>query len=376
MADEIPLFELNMDQAEEEALLATLRTKWISTGPKTEELEERFSQHIGVPHAVAVSNCTAALHLALLTCNVGPGDEVIVPSMTFVATANAVRYTGAKVVFADIESLHRPLISEASIRKNISSKTKAIIVVHYAGYGCKMDAVMNVAQQHNLFVIEDCAHSPFSSYQGQKLGSFGDVSCFSFFSNKNITCAEGGMFMTSDPEKAKRARLLRGHGMTTLSYERAKGHASSYDVIELGFNYRLDDLRASLLLAQLDKLRRDVERRSELRRLYTEGLKNQESLILPFIGDTELSSNYIFPVVLGESAKRSRDEIREKLKKSGVATSVHYPPVHQFGIYRSEEHGLPITENYGKRTVTLPMFHGMTKAQVNRVCKTLLEVLE
>jgi dTDP-4-amino-4,6-dideoxygalactose transaminase len=265
MEYKIPLFDLNFDEAEERAVVDTLRSKWISTGPKTAEFESKFASMLNVPHAVALANCTVALHLAMKLVGIHAGDEVICPSLTFVATANAIRYVDAVPVFADITSYEDLTIDPLDIEKKISKKTKAIVVMHYGGFACDMDRIMAIAKKHELKVIEDACHGPMSEYKGKKLGTIGDIGCFSFFSNKNISTGEGGMLVTNNSEYFERAKLLRSHGMTSLSYERAKGHSTSYDVVDLGYNYRMDDIRASIGITQLDKLEKEFIKRDQIR---------------------------------------------------------------------------------------------------------------
>jgi len=373
MSYTIPLFDLNFDAAEEQAALEVLRSRWISTGPKTAEFERMFAEMLGVPHAVAVANCTCALHLALLLVGVGPGDEVIVPSLTFVATVNAIRYVGARPVFCDIISAEDLTVDPAMMRQLVTPRTKAIMVMHYAGFPCRMGEIMALAQEHNLAVVEDACHGPLSEYNGKKLGTIGAVGCFSFFSNKNISTGEGGMLVTGDAGYAARARLLRSHGMTTLSYERAKGHATSYDVVEPGYNYRMDDIRAAIGIAQLGKLRRDIARRAEVRRWYEEALGGVDEVIVPFAGRGGVVSNYIFPIVLRESTAAQRDAVRERLHAAGIQTSVHYPAVHRFSSYRQYGAALPMTERVADTLITLPMYAGLNCDDVRYVARMIRE---
>ena len=369
---DIPLFDLNYDEKEEEAVLAVIRSKWISSGPKCTELENKFSEMLNVTHAVALTNCTATLHLALLALGIGEGDEVIVPSMTFVATVNAVRYVGAKPVFCDIESCERITIDPIEIEKLISEKTKAIIVMHYAGFSCNMDAIMDIATRHGIKVVEDACHGPLSEYHGKKLGTIGDVGCFSFFSNKNISTGEGGILVTNNNELLKKVMLLKSHGMTTLSYERSKGHSTSYDVVELGYNYRMDDMRAAIAIEQLDKLEKDIFRRMEIRKKYISLLEWEEHLLIPFKDREEFSSSYIFPIVLRDADANIRDEIRKFLMKNGIQTSVHYPPAHRFKIYENCVGGkLPNTEYVADCEITLPMYGNLLDDQVEYICTVL-----
>jgi dTDP-4-amino-4,6-dideoxygalactose transaminase len=264
----IPLFDLNFDEAEENAVIETLRSRWISTGPKCDLLEKNFAQMLHTKFAVTLSNCTTALHLALKILGIKEGDEVIVPSLTFVATVNAVKYVNATPVFCDIISPEELTIDPLIIKQLLTNKTKAIIPMHYAGFPCKMNEILQIAKENNLFVVEDACHAPLSEYNGKKLGSIGDIGCFSFFSNKNISTGEGGMLVTNKEDIFHKAKLLRSHGMTTLSYERAKGHSTSYDVVDLGYNYRMDDIHASIGIVQLRKLSNDIKKRLEIREYY------------------------------------------------------------------------------------------------------------
>jgi len=363
----IPLFDLNFDEAEEKAVLETIRSKWISTGPKTIEFENKFAELLRVKYAVAVSNCTVALHLAMILSDIKEGDEVICPSLTFVATVNAIRYVKAIPVFADIKSYEDLTIDPNDIKKKITPKTKAIVVMHYGGFACDMDAIMTIAKDYNLKVIEDASHAPLSEYKGKKLGTIGDIGCFSFFSNKNISTGEGGMLITNDNVIYERAKLLRSHGMTSLSYERAKGHSTNYDVIELGYNYRMDDIRATIGLVQLNKLKEDLEKRALIRKWYIEELSQINEIIIPFKDYSEFSSNYIFPIILKNSTAEKRDEIRHKLAEVGIQTSVHYPAVHRFSIYKDFYQELPKTEYVSGNLITLPFYSKLLKEQISLI---------
>jgi dTDP-4-amino-4,6-dideoxygalactose transaminase len=367
----IPLFDLNFDEQEEKAVLEVLRSRWISTGPKTAAFESKFAEMLSVNHAVALSNCTVALHLALKIVGVSSGDEVICPSLTFVATVNAIRYVDAQPVFADVTSFESPTIDPFDIRSKITAKTKAIIVMHYGGFACDMDSIMKIANEHNLKVIEDACHGPLSEYKGKKLGTIGDIGCFSFFSNKNISTGEGGMLVTNNDDFASRTRLLRSHGMTTMSYERAKGHSTSYDVVELGYNYRMDDIRAAIGIVQLNKLTHDLQKRMEVRKLYIELLNEIPDIIIPFKNYQWFSSNYIFPIVLGNCNCSYRDKIREILSKAGVQTSVHYPAAHRFSVYEKYYIQLPKTDYYVNNMITLPMYANLSINQIQSISKIL-----
>ncbi len=375
MEHKIPLFDLNFDKAEEDAVIETLRSKWISTGPMTATFERKFAEMLQVNHAVALANCTVSLHLALLLTGIKPGDEIICPSLTFVATANAIRYLNAIPVFSDIVSYDNLTIDPEDIERKINKKTKAILLMHYGGFGCNMNKIMAVAEKHNLKVIEDACHAPLAEYNGKKLGTFGDIGCFSFFSNKNISTGEGGMLITNNPELFEKAKILRSHGMTSLSYERAKGHSTEYDVIELGYNYRMDDIRASIGIVQLDKLKNDLIRRAELRDYYVKCLGDISDIIIPFKDYHFFTSNYIFPIVLKNSNSLKRNKVREYLAENGIQTSAHYPAVHRFSIYSEFACELPKTEYIADNLITLPMFSKLSFENIEFIKLTLGKAL-
>jgi len=376
MEYKIPLFNLNFDKAEEKAVLDTLRSGWISTGPRTETFEKEFASMLQIEHALALSNCTVALHLAMVLCDIHEQDEVICPSLTFVATANAIRYINAVPVFADIKSLENLTIDPVDIESKITSKTKAILVMHYGGFACDMDAIASIAKKYGLKIVEDACHAPLSEYKGRKLGTLGDIGCFSFFSNKNLSTGEGGMLITNNKKIYDQAKLLRSHGMTSLSYERAKGHSTEYDVVTLGYNYRMDDIRASIGIAQLEKLKHDILKRSQVRKWYISSLSDLDDIIIPFKEYNEVCSNYIFPIILGNSTLKRRNELRQKMAEAGIQTSVHYPAVHKFTIYNEFTCELPLTNYVSDNLITLPMYSQLTKSQVDFVTSIIAKAIE
>ncbi len=371
MEYKIPLFQLNFGEEEITAVTETIRSKWISTGPRCEELEKQFVDMFNVGYAVSMSNCTDALHLACILCDIKAGEEVICPSLTFAASVNCIKYVGATPVFCDIVGPEHINIDPNEIEKLITKKTKAIIVVHMAGFPAKMDEIMAIAKRHNLKVIEDACHGPLSEYKGKKLGTIGDVGCFSFFSNKNISTGEGGILITNNESMAAKARLLRSHGMTTMSYQRASGHATSYDIVDLGYNFRLDDIRASIAVVQMKKLQKDLEERILVRKRYVEQLSKISGVIVPFVDNTEFVSNYIMPVILKDSTSEIRDRIRDTLHAAGIQTSVHYPAIHKFSIYKELNAFLPQTEYVTDNELTLPRYATLTNEQVDFIVETL-----
>lgn len=372
---QVPLFDLNFGVEEQNAVIEVMQNKWISTGPQCEAFEREFAAALNAPFALTTSNCTTALHLALLLLDIGEGDEVILPSLTFVATANAIRYVGAIPVFADITSLEDLTMSPEDIRRCITPKTKAIMVMHYAGYASDMPAICEIAKEHNLKIIEDACHAPLGALDGVSMGLWGDIGCFSFFSNKNMATGEGGMLVTKDEELYKRAKLLRSHGMTTLSYQRAGGHTTTYDVVSLGYNYRMDDIHASIGRVQLKKLPADIARRKAFVERYHANLKGVKDVTLPFSNHRGTSSYYIVPIWVKGGEER-RDAIRAYLRENGIMTSMHYKPVHHFSIYEQFGREVPLTEQAVQGLITLPLYGHMGDDAVDYVCEVVERALD
>ena len=375
----VPLSDLNFDAAEVQAAVSAIESGWLSCGPRVAEFERAFAEAHGVEHVVAVNSGTAALHLACIAAGFGPGDEVLCPSLTFVATANAVRYCGATPVFVEIESLQNPLISIADCEKKITAKMRGIMVVHLAGCAAPMKELKQLCDKNNFALIEDAAHSPLSKTTDAMLGAIGNFGCFSFFPNKNMTTAEGGMLIAKEPEHAELARRLRSHGMTTATHERHQGQALSYDVKGLGFNYRLDEIRAAIGIEQLKKLPQSNEKRKQLGRRYFEQLKNCVEIEIPLSGYLMNYAFHIFPVLVKDEPGL-RDATMCALKEKGIQTSVHYPPIHLMSTIRDDagidSPSLPLTEEYARRTITLPLFPTMTVSQQDYVCQSLMEILQ
>ena len=378
MTWKIPLSDLDFTEEENNAVLDVLKSGWLTMGSVTQQFEQEFAKYTGAKHAIAVANATAALHLSCVVAGIGSGDEVILPALTFVATANAVRYTGATPVFADIESEKSLNISPASIEAKITPKTRAIIVVHYGGYACDMLAIMAVAQKHNLIVIEDAAHAIGSSLNEKMLGTWGQTGCFSFFSNKNMTTGEGGMITTNDDALAERLRRLRSHGMTSVTWDRHKGHAWSYDVVGLGYNYRLDEIRSALGRVQLSKLGIYNSRRRILTQLYSEMLQELAPTVdIPFQKHAGISACHLLPILLPPETNRKK--MMGAMKERGIQTSIHYPPIHHFEAYRTSEQAkssLRITEDVAVQELSLPLYPAMTDNDVELVVRSLQSSLQ
>jgi dTDP-4-amino-4,6-dideoxygalactose transaminase len=373
---ELPLFDLRLHERDLEAVAETLRSGWLTMGPRTATFEEAFAAHLGARHAVAVSSCTAALHLAYLGAGVGPGDEVIVPAFTFAATANAVLYCGATPVFAEIVSRELPYLDPEDVARRITPRTKAVCVVHFAGYPASVDRLQQLCDERGVALIEDVAHAPSAMLEGRKLGTWGLAGAFSFFSNKVLSVGEGGLLCTDSDEVAALARARRSHAMTSGTWDRHRGRTDTYDVTALGYNYRLDEPRAALLLARLQGLEEDIARRRELTLRYRGLLAQVPGLIVPFAdSDVPDSSCYVLPVMIERDGHQG--EIARRMREVGIQTSIFYPAVHRFSAYRERfpDVSLPITELASRTELTLPLFPHMTFADQDRVVAALAEAV-
>lgn len=384
----VPLADIDLGDVEIAAVTKVLRSRWLSMGPVTAEFEQRFAAYVGVPYAFAVTNCTAALHLAHMVLGAGPGDTVICPSLTFVATANAIRYTGATPVFADITNTDDFNISPEDIVAKIDATTKGICVVHYGGYPCDMARIMRIAKAHQLYVVEDVAHAPAAAcwvpadmsrqtaapLVFKRCGSIGDIGCFSFFSNKNMTTGEGGMLTTHSDTLAAKIKLLRSHGMTSLTWDREQGHSSSYDVVSVGYNYRIDEMRSALGLCQLQKLEENNAKRANATNIYKELLDGIVGISYPFHHTQSVSSHHLFPILLNHDM--NRHHFMQFLKGKGIQTSIHYPPIHRFHEYRhslTPHQQLSVTDDIENRIVTLPLYPDITRNQIEYVVTSIKE---
>ena len=377
----VPLSDLVVDAPILDAVHEAVSSGWWSMGPRVAEFENAFASFTGSRHALAVANGTAALHLALVASGCGPGDEVILPSLNFVAAANTIALTGAAPVFCDVLGVADLNLDPADVEAAITPATKALLVLHYGGHPCAMHEVLELAERHGLFVIEDAAHAPGATWRGRSCGTLGDVGCFSFFSNKNLPIGEGGMIVTDDDRLAERIRLLRSHGMTTLTWDRHRGHASSYDVVEHGFNYRLDEIRAAMGSSSWSACgsrthaarasSRDTERGSQTRasssrsRRPTDTRRTRERLRR----NTSASSCCLKAFV--------PTQVRTALREDRIQTSMHYPPIHRFSLYAEQgrRRSLPITDDVASRLVTLPLFPHLRDDQVDLVVDRLLAAI-
>lgn len=371
----VQLFELNYDDREILAVQEVMESQWITMGPKTIQFEQSFEAYLGAGKCTAVSSGTAALHLALLALGIGPGDEVILPSLNFIAGANVIRMVGAEPVLADCESLDNWNISVDDARKKIGRRTAAIMCMHYAGYACRMNELVELCQKNRLALIEDAAHAPGGTFGGKALGTFGDIGCFSFFTNKNLSIGEGGMVVTDSDEVHRQLQLFRSHGMTTLTLDRHHGRAISYDVLQPGLNYRIDEMRAAIGCVQLSKLDHANSRRAECVKYYNSRLHEVRQIKIPFLDfDSSGSSFHIYPILL--VPELDRNSLITALKERGVQASIHYPSLNTFHAYASiSRDGTPIANEISKRELTLPLYPTMTNETIDIVCDGLLDSL-
>ena len=373
----VVLFDLTIGDAEIAAVTQVLQSRWLAMGQVTKEFEQEFAAALGVSESVAVSSGTAALHLAALALGLGPGAEVIVPSLSFVAVASTIAMTGAQPVFADIEGIHDLTIAPDDILRLITPQTRAIVVMHYGGFSANMEAILAIARDHHLKVIEDAAHSPLVMTAHGMLGTLGDVGCFSLFATKNITMGEGGMLVSPHSEIIQKARALRSHCMTTSSWDKQQGRASAYDVNGLGFNYRPTDLEAALGRVQLQKISNDRLQRQRIAQIYVDELCDIPGLDLPFMtyrGDT---AHHLFPVLL--PLQCNRQSVQAALCAQGIQSSVHFPPIHLFSyyhaVYGTKPGMLPLTEDVAVRELSLPMHARMQDDDARLVAGTLKRLL-
>jgi len=358
-------------EEEKAALCSVIESGWLTMGERVAAFERAFAELHGVVAAVAVNSCTAGLHLCLAALGIGPGDEVLVPALTFVATVNAVLYVGATPVFVDIEGLSLPHISPADAGAKCGPRARAVIVMHYGGYLVDLRAWRSFADAHGLKLIEDAAHAPASG----EVGRLGDTSAFSFFTNKNMTTAEGGMVLAREPSVLEKVRGMRSHGMSTGTLDRYKGHAFSYDVGMLGFNYRMDELRAAMGTVQLARLPAWNARRRELSSLYRRLLSERLPQVSVPFGDEHETSAHLMPVILPEGIDRGK--VMSRLREAGIQTSIHYPPVHRFSFYQRRFPGgsLPNTEKFCSLELTLPLHPSLSDENIESVVEALRKLL-
>jgi dTDP-4-amino-4,6-dideoxygalactose transaminase len=373
----VPLTDIAMPEEDVQAVADCLRSGWLTLGPRTQAFEGGLASHVGTPHAIAVSSGTAALHLACRAAGFGHGDEVIVPAFTFIASASAARYVGATPVLCDVGGPHDFNIDLEDVARRITPRTRAVIAVHFCGYPADVLALRELCDEHGLTLIEDCAQAICAEVDdsGRQVGTVGELGAFSFFSKKQLCVGEGGMVTTADEELAANVRLLRSHAMTSGTWDRHSGRTDTYDVVGLGFNYRIDEPRAALGLSRLGRLDDDIAKRRAIVRSYREQLAGTPGLELPWAEPAvERSSHFAFPVLLAD--REARDRFRDALKSDGVQTT-WYPALHTFTECRhlAPAGGLPGAEEAAARHCALPLSSTMDEAAVAIVVEAVHKAL-
>jgi dTDP-4-amino-4,6-dideoxygalactose transaminase len=377
----IPLSDLDFDSEEMGAVQRVILSKWLSMGQEVRAFETEFCAMQRARHALAVANASAGLHLAFLALQLGPGDEIVQPALNFVAAANMTKAVGATPVFADIISLTEPTINPSHVERILTPRTKALVVMHYGGNLCRMAELSELCRNRGLALIEDACHAVGARYRdrdqrpphGVMAGSIGDISAFSFFANKNLASGEGGMVVTNRDDLAERVQLLRSHGMSSLTWQRHKGHASSYNVVATGYNYRLDELHAAVGRAQLSKLERNNERRRRLLAHYRECLQVLKGWEMPFAASVDASSGHLM-VALAPTAS-IRNQAINALLEARIQSSMHYPCICDLTAFQQQEtQGLPNTRQFTERAISLPLFPTMTFDQVQHTVECLRSI--
>jgi perosamine synthetase len=367
----LPYGKQEIADADIKAVVEALCSGWLTTGPRVSEFEKAFAGHCDAKEGVAVNSGTAALHCAMRAIGVGAGQEVIVPAITFAASANAAVYEGATPVFADVES-DTLLIDPASVATKITTRTRAIVAVDYAGQPADYDALRELAKDRGIAIIADACHAPGALYKGRKTGTLGDVSCFSFHPVKHLTTCEGGMALTDDAAMAAHMRVFRNHGIASDHRSREAAGAHAYDMAELGYNYRLPDVQCALGLAQLTRLSSWVAARQRIAALYDDALAGMAEATPLKTHKDRTNAHHLYVVKLAEHV--GRDRVFARLRAEGIGANVHYAPVHLHSYYqkRGYKRGLaPVAEAVSRQVLTLPMFPAMTEADVNRVVAAL-----
>jgi perosamine synthetase len=370
----VPFFSPWITGDDKKAVKDALNSTLLTDGPKLRAFESEFSKFTSARYSRGVSNATSALHLSLRGLGIGKGDEVIVPDMTFVATANAVLHSGAVPVFADVQ-IEDMNISVDSIKENLTSKTKAILPVHFAGNVCNMSEIMKVARSNNLLVIEDCAHAIGAKYKNKHVGTFGQAGCFSFYPTKNITTIEGGMITTNSEKLAELVTAARNHGITkTLSERYSHGRPWEYDMSEPGYNYRLDEIRSSLGISQLKRIKQLNQLRKNAFEYYNTKLQKISGIITPKTSKNTQSAYHLYIIRVEKDYGISRDKLFDRFQQNGISTTVHYKPLHQFAAFRkyTRKHLKNVMKLYAK-IISLPFYPNITRREQDLVIKCIKE---
>jgi len=375
----LPFHRASVAEQEKRAVLDVLESGWLTTGPRVREFEAAFAKYVNASHAVAVNSCTAALHLALAAVGVAAGDEVVIPTMTFAATGEVVCYLNAKPVLVDCASTSYHMDVD-EVARAITPRTKAVIPVHYAGEACDLDAILALARQRGLKVIEDAAHALPTSYKGQVIGSIGDITCFSFYATKTLTTGEGGMATTQDADLADRMRILSLHGISRDAWKRYSAEGSwRYEILEAGYKYNLTDLQAALGLAQLQRCDSMRDERERVASLYSNALGRSDAFQVPSMRNSNSHAWHLYVIRVNEDVLRiGRDQVITELKQRGIGSSVHFIPLHLHALYRDRfgyaAGQFPNAEKLFDNSMSLPIYPDMTDNEVTRVVGALLDI--
>lgn len=375
----IPFVKVELDEGDIAAVEGVLRSGWLTTASQVRALEEELATYTGAKYVNAVNSATAAMHLCLAAWDLGPGDEVITTPYTFTATANVVMHTGATPVLVDVREADANIDPEL-IERAITPNTRVILPVHISGEPCDMDAIMDIARRHNLKVLEDAAHAIGTFYRGRPCGSLSDAAAFSFYANKTMTTGEGGALATDDEELSARVRKLTLHGMSKDAYNRyGAGGTWRYDIEEFGFKDNLTDIAAALGRSQLGRLEQFIEERTRVAQRYIANLRDEPDIILPAFSEENRHPWHIFMIRVRDGAGATRDDIIRGLSERGIGTSVHFIPLHYHTAYKKlgrwKEGDFPVAERFFAGEVTLPMYPGLSNAEVDEVCQAIREIL-
>lgn len=368
-----PAYEPWISGDDKKIINRTLSQSMLTLGPQLEKFEANFCKYSKAKYAVAVSNCTAALHLSLMALGIGKDDEVIIPDLTFVADANAILACNAKPIVADINK-ENFFLSISNVKKNITKRTKAIIPVHIYGQVCNIEEILDVAKDNNLKVIEDCAHAVGTFHKSKHVGTLGNTGCFSFYPTKNITTAEGGMVTTNSKEVAEKVRQLRSHGMTkSLKSRYSSEYPWIFDIVEPGYNYRLDEIRAALGITQLKRIKKINELRKKASMYYHKNLQNIPGIILPDMVNDKTHSYHLYTIRVAKPFKLSRNQLFKKLKDNGIRTTVYWMPIHEYAAYRkfAKKSNVVNTAKIYDEILALPLFPNITKKHQDAVIKVI-----
>ena len=371
-----PAYEPWISGNDKKIINKTLSQNMLTLGPQLEKFEADFCKYSKSKYAVAVSNCTAALHLSLMALGIGKDDEVIIPDLTFVADANAVLACNAKPVIADINK-ENFFLSISNVKKNITKKTKAIIPVHIYGQVCNIEEILDLAEDHNLKVVEDCAHAVGTFHKSKHVGTLGNTGCFSFYPTKNITTAEGGMVTTNSKEIAEKVRQLRSHGMTkSLKSRYSSEYPWVFDIIEPGYNYRLDEIRSALGVTQLKRIKKINELRKKASLYYHKNLQNIPGILLPDMVNDKSHSYHLYTIRVTKPFKLSRNQLYKKLKDNGIRTTVYWMPIHEYAAYHkfSKKSNIVNTTKIYDEILALPLFPNISKKHQDAVIKVIKSV--